>query len=203
MLVENLSDYIKIPIRGVIHIGAHHGQEKIWYDKENVQNIIWIDANPIHESILSQKVGGDKIIITGIGNISGKLKFNISSNEGQSSSFLEFGSHSNYHPDVRYIGDIMVEIKRMSDVILEHNIQINDYNFLNLDIQGMELDAIKSFDDSISKFDYIYTEVNTEQVYKNCNIIGEIDEYLSNYGFERTVTQITPWQWGDALYIKK
>ena len=203
MLVENLSDYIKTPINGVIHIGAHHGQEKIWYNKENVKNIIWIDANPMYESILRKNVGEDTIIITGIGNTEGKLKFNISSNEGQSSSFLELGSHSYYHPDVRYIGDIMVDIKRMSSIIDDHNIDLNNYNFLNLDIQGMELDAIKSFDNNIEKFDYIYTEVNVEHVYKNCTLIEEIDEYLSKYGFERLVTQITPWQWGDALYVKK
>ena len=45
-------------------------------------------------------------------------------------------------------------------------------------------------------------EVNDEEVYKGCCQIGEIDKYLSAYGFKRVVTQMTPGHWGDALYIK-
>ena len=52
--------------------------------------------------------------------------------------------------------------------------------------------------------DYIYTEVNTEQVYQGCDEIGQIDEYLKQFGFERLATQVyEQYGWGDAFYVKK
>ena len=49
---------------------------------------------------------------------------------------------------------------------------------------------------------YIYTEINTNTLYKDCALVSEIDEYLSKYGFIRVETSMTPFEWGDALYIK-
>jgi hypothetical protein len=49
--------------------------------------------------------------------------------------------------------------------------------------------------------DYIYTEVNETDIYKDCALIGEIDEYLSD--FERVETAMTEFKWGDALYRRK
>jgi len=50
---------------------------------------------------------------------------------------------------------------------------------------------------------YIYTEVNSDYVYKNCGLVSEIDEYLEKFGFSRVETS---WcgstGWGDAFYIK-
>ncbi len=36
------------------------------------------------------------------------------------------------------------------------------FNFLNLDIQGAELKALKSMGDYLNNVDYIYTEVNSD-----------------------------------------
>ena len=56
----------------------------------------------------------------------------------------------------------------------------------------------------LNHIQYIYTEVNTEEVYKGCNLIGEIDDYLHGFGFERVAQDIySQFGWGDAFYIKK
>jgi hypothetical protein len=50
----------------------------------------------------------------------------------------------------------------------------------------------------------VFTEVNTEEVYKGCALISQIDDFLSPLGFERVETVM--WKnhpWGDALYIRK
>ena len=75
---------------------------------------------------------------------------------------------------------------------------------MNLDIQGVELRALKSMEKYLQHVKYIYTEVNTEQVYKGCNLIGEIDEYLKQFGFGRVAQQTyKQFGWGDAFYIIK
>ena len=46
--------------------------------------------------------------------------------------------------------------------------------------------------------------MNTEEVYKGCNLIGEIDTYLQGFGFQRVAQHIyTELGWGDAFYMKK
>jgi hypothetical protein len=72
-----------------------------------------------------------------------------------------------------------------------------------LDIQGAELKALKGMEEYLSKIDYIYTEVNSDYVYKDCALIGEVDEYLEKFGLKRVETQIyTEYRWGDAFYIR-
>jgi hypothetical protein len=47
------------------------------------------------------------------------------------------------------------------------------------------------------------TEVNNDEVYKNCVKVDELDKFLSDYGFERVETTWDGGTWGDAFYIKK
>ena len=84
----------------------------------------------------------------------------------------------------------------------EDNIAKNFANFLNIDIQGTELLALKGMSNLLEYFDYIYLEVNKEYVYKNCCLVDEIDDFLSNFGFNRIITGWTIHKRGDALYIK-
>ena len=98
-----------------------------------------------------------------------------------------------------------MKTKRLDSLILEHNLDITKYNGLVMDVQGAELNVAKSLGDIISKFDFIQSEVNTEELYEGCCLIEELDEYLASYNFIRVVTKM--WDdgavgWGDALYIK-
>ena len=77
------------------------------------------------------------------------------------------------------------------------------FNFINLDIQGTELKALKGMDYYLKFVDYIYTEVNSCEVYKGCTIISDLDDYLNNYGFKRVKTSwVEDKTWGDAFYIR-
>ena len=91
----------------------------------------------------------------------------------------------------------------MDTLIREKNININNYDFLNIDIQGAELLALKGFGDLLYNIKYIYTEINKNYLYKDCALVDEIDEYLISYGFDRVETSMTEFEWGDALYVKK
>jgi hypothetical protein len=89
----------------------------------------------------------------------------------------------------------------LKDIICNYDIS---YNFINLDIQGVELKALKSMESYLNNVDYVYTEVNSDYVYEGCGLIGEIDEYLLNFGLHRVETQWAgDFRWGDAFYIRK
>lgn len=193
-------------ISNIIHVGAHLGEESASYSDNNINKVIWIEGN---EDLIEQlnhnlkSRSNDVILNYLIGQENGKeVCFHISNN-GQSSSILEFGTHSKNHPEVKYIEKKIRKTYRLDYIIESENINPKDFNFLNLDIQGCELDAIKSYEKYLINVDYIYTEVNSDYVYKNCSLIGEMDLYLSKFGFSRKETHwVGNFNWGDALYVK-
>ena len=204
--IDYLNDKYKMKIKGIMHIGAHNCEEMEKYNKIGVkkENIIWIEANPYIVQRMKQK---DKELRIIQGLITDKNEedhlFNVANN-GQSSSIYEFGTHLINHPEVRYIGKLILRSKRMDRVYEENKIEKNFANFLNIDIQGAELLALKGMGELIKEYDYLYLEVNSEEVYKDCGLVTEIDRYLENYNFKRVETK---WWgkagWGDAFYVRK
>lgn len=202
---SKLFSQYNLKISGIFHIGAHECEELKDYVAHgiNSNNIYWIEAMEDKVKLMKSK-NITNIYQAFIDDVDNKdIEFNISNN-GQSSSLLEFGTHSTHHPHVHFTHKINGKTKRLDTFIEENNIPIQDLNFINLDIQGVELRALKSMEKYLKHVDYIYTEVNSDYVYKNCNLIGEIDEYLKKYGFKREATEMAGNAgWGDAFYIKQ
>lgn len=207
MLIQNLNKYLTIPIRGAIHIGAHRGEESKWYQENNIKPIVWIECNEDYKKDIEKNANKeDIVIITCVGNENKTIEFNVANN-GQSSSILDLDRHKLLHPEVFYTNKKSVSLRKMNDLIKEYSIQTELYNFLNIDIQGYELEALKGFEGNIDMFDYLYMEVNATSVYKNCASIFELDTYLEKYNFKRSATvmwnQDHGWnEWGDAFYTK-
>ena len=202
--LKNLKIKYNIQSKGVLHIGAHEGQEAETYHFMGMDNMVFIEANPDTFKILSEnlrKFPNSKAVLACIGEKEGeKVKFNIASNGGQSSSVLELGTHSELHPEVVYTSSMELITKRVEDAV--KGIDMNDIDFLNIDLQGSELSALKSMGTLLEKFNYAYLEVNKGYVYKGCALIEEIDAYLSTFGFVRRETEWVN-QWGDAFYVKE
>jgi len=143
----------------------------------------------------------NKVFCAVVGERDGDTVTFHTSNNNQSSSILELGEHSSLFPDVVYTGSEERETRTISSILAE--VGNPKVDFLNLDIQGAELLAMKGFKE-IGSVDFIYTEINSREVYKGCALVGQIDEYLEPLGFVRAETQY--WNdhpWGDALYIRK
>jgi hypothetical protein len=79
----------------------------------------------------------------------------------------------------------------------------NDFNMINIDVQGYELEVFKGAVETLNTIDYIYTEVNFVEMYKNCCIVNKLDIFLREHGFKRVLTNSDPKTWGDALYLKQ
>jgi len=193
-----------LPI-GVIHIGAHLAEERSVYIQNNLNNTIWIEANPKiyqHLSAINNLPNKELALNYLISDKDDEeYVFNITNN-GQSSSILELDKHKLHHPHIFVSEQMLLKSKRMDTIIRENSINLSEFDFINLDIQGAELLALKSFGEELLNFKYIYTEVNLSSIYKDCVLISELDDYLSKFGFKRVETSITEYEWGDALYVK-
>ena len=200
--LDYLIEKYKIKFTGILHVGMHEAEEIEIYEKYiNRNKILWIEAIPNKVQYCLSKYPLILVENAIINDVEDDVIFNISNN-GQFSSILELGLHKIKHPEVHYINSFKSRSKRLENVI--SNYKSISFNFLNLDIQGVELRALKSLGNYyLEKVDYIYTEVNCDYVYEKCDLIGDIDKYLSTFGFKRVETSwFGDCKWGDAFYIK-
>ena len=205
--MQQLVHQFNLNVKGILHIGAHECEELNAYKQVGVapEKTYWVEAIPAKVAMCKELYGnGLHIYQAVIDNIDGApVTFNITNN-GESSSILEFGTHSTSHPHVHVIGKVDTTTTRLDTLIEREQIPITELNFINLDIQGVELRAMKSMEKYLQHVQYIYTEVNTEEVYKGCDLIGETDDYLKGFGFVRVAQQIyKEYGWGDAFYMKQ
>ena len=202
-MLMDISSYLK-ERRGAIHVGGHDGEEREFYSTFN--RAVYFEPNPELYVRLARNIfqyPNQIVFKFGIHDKLSNAQLNISSNDGQSSSILDLGLHKQYYPSISYVKKEWVSLERLDWFFKEGIIDSNNYNFLNIDVQGVELNVLKSCGKYITKFDYIYTEVNDQELYKGCCLVGDIDHYLHKHGFERVETQWTRKHWGDALYVRK
>ena len=193
-----------LKIKGVLHIGAHMCEEYADYKRQGMTDntIIWVEGNPDIANKLKH-LYKKRIVFNSVvsDQDNQEVEFNVANN-GQSSSIFELGTHKQHHPHVRFTKKLKLKTKTVKTLYKENNIRDDFANFLNIDIQGAELLALKGMGDLLNHFDYLYLEVNEEPLYQDCALIGEIDEYVKQYGFKRVETKMTRFKWGDAYYQK-
>lgn len=189
---------------GILHIGGSYGQEASAYHEQGVARVVFVEAiRQVYNQLkLNVRPYGYQALHACVSDKDGEIvTFNISNNEMQSSSILEFGTHTKEHPGVVFTSKTKLQTVTADTLLKTHGIDPKDYQFINLDIQGAELMALKGMD--LTHVQYAYIEVNEKELYKGCPLIAEIDEYLRMYDLIRAETHLTPHGWGDAFYIKK
>lgn len=191
----------EINFKGILHVGAHECEELAYYERfVSRDKILWIEA--MSHKVIECKNKYPNLLIEQavVSDIEEIVKFNISNN-GQSSSILDLGLHKEKHPNIHYVTSFETRTSLLKNIINKYNIE---YNFLNFDIQGAELKALKGMEEYLNKVDYLYTEVNEDYLYLGCALIGELDDYLIKFGLYRVETQwCENYKWGDAFYIRK
>jgi len=195
--VRDLQKFWGVNPQTIVHVGAHNAEELETYEKAGWGPVIWIEAQPQKASDLLTRIPPDhRIIEAAVWDVEGEsLNLNIMTNT-ESTSLLNLGTHAKEHPTVEFSHTIPVKTKTLG-VLLENT---PAPELLALDIQGVELRAIKGYGEKISQVKWIYCEVNRAELYEGCALISDLDQYLENFGFKRTATRWTIHNWGDALF---
>lgn len=192
----------KINPLGVLHVGAHLAEEAPIYEQLNWKPITWIEAQPklVNELRLRLDPSNNNVIEATVFNLNGiKLKLKVATNS-QSTSILELGTHASDYPDILVSDEIDVVTTRLDSILALSN----QIEFLNLDIQGVEDKALEGLGELVKQVNYIYTEVNSREVYIGCAKVKDLDRILASLGFRRVATRwVLLKGWGDALYIRK
>ncbi len=200
--LQYLVDKYRPNFKGVIHVGAHYGEEVPEYINQNIKLIILFEPCKEAYEILCNYVAPLNNIVTfqyALGATAGVVKMNTASfNKGESNSILKPKLHLQQHPEVVFDGEEKVLMMKLDDLLDGYPL----INFIVMDCQGYEGEVIKGGKQYLKNVDYIYLEVNKGETYEGNMLIDEVDELLSD--FQRVETK---WAgnttWGDAFYIRK
>ena len=103
---SNLKRKYNMNIKGIIHIGAHYGEEIVDYIEEGIQNVVVFEPLSDNFDILCENAQDLNANIEGhqvaLGSKSGEYTMYISDNEKQSSSILKPKVHLTHHPCLLY-----------------------------------------------------------------------------------------------------
>tara|TARA_B100000242_G_scaffold281714_1_gene242269 strand:+ start:2279 stop:3022 length:744 start_codon:yes stop_codon:yes gene_type:complete len=199
MLPNFIDQFIK-EINGIIHVGAHRGQEVRKYIEYNKKVVLFEPQKEIFADLIKKvdNLNNINCYNFALGSKNEISRLNKSKgNDGLSSSILTPKLHLVTQPDISFEDSEEVEIKRFD------SLEIETLNFLTLDVQGLELEVLKGFGRELENVNFIFTEINTKYLYKNNALVSEIDEYLNKYNFVRIYTNIDCFNYfGDAFYVK-
>lgn len=201
----------KIQPQGVIHIGAHTGSELSLYEEISFKRVLMIEANPDvfqHLTTLKSDICDLISLNVAVSDKKGTAPFYITSDgkgEGEmSSSLLKLKEHKALYPDIYQDKTIETKTDRLDDILKANNLPYENYNMINIDIQGAELMAFKGSTKILPNIDIINTEINKTELYEGCTLLDELESFLSERGFYKH-TEFCKYdpEWGDAVFLKK
>ena len=207
-LISLIKKY-NLNIRGVYHIGANLGQElEVYNEIESIKDVLLFEPDPnIIMELVSKACSYEsrfrkiETFWLALGPEKKEGIFYVADNEGQSNSLLEPSYHKIQYPNVLFNDTIIVKVMPLDEIYTHDSFPV-DCNFINMDVQGYELEVLKGATKTLQHIDYIMCEVNNTELYKGGCLVEHLDEFLQSYNFKRVETSWEGETWGDALYIK-
>lgn len=185
-------------VNGVLHVGAHTGQERDIYKKHGIERVVWVEANPELIEPLKAHVAPQPVIQAAVwSSHSNVMQLNISSNDGHSSSLFPAGTVKKVYPDIVWDEKrVAVTTTTLDKLAADHD--LTGINMLVMDIQGAEAKALAGAWRFMRQIDYVFVELNFESVYVGCAHAHDVERELP--GFTCTAFGDTQCGWGEAMY---
>jgi len=192
--------------RGIIHVGAHEGEEYANYVEAGCCRVVFIEADPETFARLAPRFAGNPDVVCinrAVSETAGRARFSRMSGS-QASSLLPPKRHLELYPHITLAETIEVETAPLPAILEAHGLSAADYNVLAIDTQGAERLILAGCGELLSGFDAVATEVNYAELYEGCGLIADLDDILFVHRFER-VEEISPHHhsWGDAFYVRR
>lgn len=207
-------DSNNVSIKGVIHVGAHRGEEIEEHLSLGAKKIIWIEANPDVYSELINNIGNDNRaehyffndLCSDVNGV--KEKFNIiygpdasymSGNKGCSSILEPIGRFESWKRKT-----IVLPTTTLDTLLYLNQFNIKDFDLLEIDTQGAELHVLRGAKNTLKKIKYVSIEVTDENPdYKSSPLTKDVIAFMECEGFDYVETKYLADNWGDALFVRR
>ena len=189
---------LNIQPKGIIHVGLWDFCENICYTKLVGNNVIGVEANKLVYETMSKPVA-DRC---------GYKTFNeyLYSEDGVEKDFYMAGHCSGLYESSENSNapSVKVKTKTLSTLIEENDIDMEGYDFLNIDAEGAELDILKGFQENLSYINVIDLETSLDDRNNSGAFHDRIVDWLGKRGFElrEMSASYEQQQWGESLFVR-
>ncbi len=195
----------KLAPRGVIHVGAHAGEEVASYLALGFERVLLIEAHPALAADLVDRFKSEPrvaVVARAVTDSEGTIDLHLTSST-VSSSILSIKHHADVFPEISETGRVTVPAQTLDGLLAERHDAVDAFNIVVLDIQGAELLALRGAGALLPHLDGLLVEVNFAEMYEGCAQIEDIDDHLVALGFARVMT-MSPYKssFGDAFYLR-
>lgn len=178
---------------GILHLGAHVGQERERYDRLD-KPVLWVEGHPAIFQQLQQHLEPypkQRALCAVLAEVDGRLATFYRSNnaDGVSSSLFPFGAYADGEHSLwpqlqlRMIEQLSLPTLRLDTLLAGNAIEAKDYSFWVVDLQGAEALALAGAERSLAACQAMLIEVSTVEVYRGGVTWQPLREQLSAAGF--------------------
>ena len=174
-----------IDVEIIIDVGANKGQFSLVSRKffPNAQ-IIAFEPLPCASSIYNELFRKDeniKLFVQVVSCVSGVQKLNVTAKNDSSSLLSISNLQTEFFPGTKKVNSITVLSTPLSDVISLKD--INAEALLKIDVQGTEMEVLKSTKKLLKSIKYVYIEVSFKKFYINQPLAHDLIDYMTKQGF--------------------
>jgi FkbM family methyltransferase len=158
--------------KGVLHIGAWDAWEAKQYAHYCGNNSVFLEANPNSYLMFKKEIEqfGQKIYNLAAWNVDDlEMKLYCPPSNPDSSSLMEQNGNV-----------VMTKSITIKTLFERENLNFSDFDLLNIDTEGAELQVLEGIGDEIINFKYIIIEVSD----LSSDFERQVNEYILSKGFE-------------------
>ncbi|WP_020592893.1 FkbM family methyltransferase [Kiloniella laminariae] len=192
-------------------VGGRGGIEPRWADYHQHLDVTFFEPDKRSRDFLINI--GHKTVDKGVWSCNDNRTLFLTSSPGCTSLFKPRQQYLDLFPDPKRF-EIVDEVEIETTTLDEVFVAPHSYDFLKLDIQGAELEAIKGGQESLKTALGIELEIEFKSIYQNQPLFGDVKKSLENSGFHFIdFTNICRWErtahdglgesvFGDAIFLR-
>ena len=178
-----LREFLQRQSNGILHIGAHIGQEAKLYNSLELP-VYWIEADPdLYNKLLENlRDFPNQIAINALVSqeCTETAVFYTSSNNGESSSIFPLAGNP-YWKGLSNIGTQILPSKKLDCIFIGN--KLAGYDYWVVDVQGAELKVLQGAIECLQFCHYLNLEVSQEVMYRGGALYNDLLIFLKGHGF--------------------
>jgi FkbM family methyltransferase len=214
-IVERFLDRLGT-VDGVVHVGAHEGQEVDAYLARGAKRVVLVEPNPDACRVLRERYGARPdvhVIEAAALDDEGRARLQLHTSRGGSTepaSVLALARFKEIVPTLETPAEIEVDAAPLDVLLNREGLDPAAFELLNVDVQGAELHVLRGAEHVLASVRAVLVEVHVVELYSGGATEDQIDSFLVARRFRRVDAEYhelydesgTFPAWGEALYVR-
>jgi FkbM family methyltransferase len=183
--IEHASLMRRLPFDFVADVGANRGQFSLVCRRINpVAKIVAFEPLPAPAGVYRALFSDDsnvRLCEAALGAVKGSMPMHVSARDDSSSLLPIAKAQTDNYPGSGEVGTHQVAVTTLPDALLPAEMGLR--NLLKIDVQGFELEVLRSAEPLLSRFAWVYVECSYIPLYEGQALADEIIAYLQDRSF--------------------